>query len=227
MSPRSEFISGVRALLPFLLGTMPSGLIVGAACVGAGIPPGYTLAMSVIIFAGSAQLAAAQLVSVHASAIIVIFTTLVLSVRLIIYSLTLAPHFQHLPLRWKIPLAYLTTDSAYAACFARLNQNSDTQAHLHWHFLGAGVALWLGWQISIAAGIFIGLRLPPQWALDFVNPLALLAMIVPAISDAATARAAWAAVVLAVMAFALPYRLGLLVAALGGTAFGAWKGWRR
>ena len=59
---RSEFLSGVQAELPILLGVAPFGMIYGALAIGAGLPVGMAQAMSAIVFAGSAQFIAAQLI---------------------------------------------------------------------------------------------------------------------------------------------------------------------
>ena len=60
--PRSEFIAGVRAELPILLGVTPFGMIYGVLAMGAGLPASAAMAMSSIVFAGSAQFVGAQLI---------------------------------------------------------------------------------------------------------------------------------------------------------------------
>jgi predicted branched-subunit amino acid permease len=57
---RLEFLSGVRAQLPLLLGVVPFGLIYGALAVQVGVPATIAQAMSSVIFAGSAQFIAAR-----------------------------------------------------------------------------------------------------------------------------------------------------------------------
>ena len=58
---RTEFIAGVRAELPILLGVIPFGLIFGVLAIGAGLSPTLAQAMSFIVFAGSAQFIAIPL----------------------------------------------------------------------------------------------------------------------------------------------------------------------
>jgi len=88
--------------------------------------------------------------------------------------------------------------------------------------LGAGLALWTSWQISSAVGIFLGTRVPPQWSLDFTLALTFIALVVPALEDRASVLAAVVAGATAVLAFGLPYKLGLLTAALVGIVVGLW-----
>ncbi len=78
-SRRSEFVSGVRGISPILLGVAPFGAIFGATAVGAGLPAEAALAMSFIVFAGAAQLAAVQLIAGGGSAVVVILTALIIN----------------------------------------------------------------------------------------------------------------------------------------------------
>lgn len=100
-SPRSEFLSGVRAELPILLGVIPFGMIYGALAVGAGLPPDAALAMSSIVFAGSAQFVGTQLIGAATPGIVVVLTTFVVNLRHMLYSASVAPHVGHLRPVWK------------------------------------------------------------------------------------------------------------------------------
>src|SRR5574342_823390 len=104
---RSEFLAGLRAELPILVGVVPFGLIYGALAVGAGLPPDTALAMSSIVFAGSAQFVGTQLIGVGSPALVVILTTLVVNLRHMLYSASVAPYTRPLCPVWKWLLAYL------------------------------------------------------------------------------------------------------------------------
>jgi predicted branched-subunit amino acid permease len=90
----------------------------------------------------------------------------------------------------------------------------------HWYFFGAGLTLWASWQVSTAAGIFLGAQVPAGWGLDFTLALTFIALVFPAIKDRAALAASVTGGVLAVVAFGLPYKLGLMVAALCGIVAG-------
>ncbi len=105
-TPRSQFFAGVRDLLPILMGVAPFGLIYGMAAVNANIPPLQAFLMSSIVFSGSAQFAGTQLIANGALASVVIFSILVVNLRHVMYSATIAPHFKNLSIRWKSFLAY-------------------------------------------------------------------------------------------------------------------------
>ena len=215
-----SFWAGVRAESPLLVGVFPFGLIYGALALDAGLSPAAAQAMSSIVFAGSAQLIAAQLIRDAAPAIVIILTIAVVNLRHMLYSASIAPYIAHLPARWKTLLAYLLTDEAYAATILHYEQNGITPAG-HWFFFGAGLALWTTWQVSSALGIFFGALLPASWPMDFAVPVTFIAMVIPVLKDKPAAAAALSAAVVAVLAYALPFKLGLILAALTGILVGA------
>jgi 4-azaleucine resistance transporter AzlC len=218
--PGSEFIAGVRAQLPILLGVVPFGVIFGALARSAGIPPVESQGFSLLVFAGSAQFIAVGLVAESTPPLIVVLTILIVNLRHLLYSATMAVRFQPLPLRWKIPLAWLLTDEAFAVGSLRYRQPDVRRAH--WFFLGTGLALWASWQLSTAAGIALGELIPNSWMLDFALPLTFMALLAPTLEGRPAHAAALAAAVSSILLAGLPYRLGLLLAALLGVAAGAW-----
>ncbi|WP_321111700.1 AzlC family ABC transporter permease [Halorussus salinisoli] len=217
-SPRADFLSGVRVALPILLGVFPFGMVAGVAAIGAGIPAIEAFAMSVVIFAGASQLAAAELVGRNAPAVVVVFTVLVINLRMMMYSASIAPYFQRQSTRWKGALAYLLTDQAYAVSLLRFENDEDVSRR--WYYLGVASALWVTWQIATVVGIVLGASVPDGWRLEFAVPLVFLAVLVPAVTDRATGTAALVGGSVAVAANGLPFNLGLIVAAVVGIAAG-------
>jgi 4-azaleucine resistance transporter AzlC len=218
-SSRSEFLSGIRAELPLLLGVVPFGLIYGALAVQVGVPATVSQAMSSVIFAGSAQFIAAPLIVASSPALILILTVFVVNLRHLLYSASVAPHLESLSPSWKVLLSYLLTDEVFAVSIAHFQEPGD-RVNRHWFLLGAGITLWSSWQLSTAIGIFIGARVPPAWSLDFALPLTFIAIVVPMVKNRAYALAALAAAVGGVVAFGLPYKLGYIVATAAGITAG-------
>lgn len=219
MKPSSRFWAGVRAELPLLVGVFPFGLIYGTLALKAGIPSIAAQAMSSVVFAGSSQFAAAQLVHDAAPAFVIVLTIAIINLRHMLYSASLAPYLRGLSMRWKILLSYLMTDEAYAV--AVLNyERIGAAAASHWYFFGAGLALWSTWQFSTALGIWLGAALPSAWPLDFALPLTFIAMVVPALKNRPAVTASLSAGLVALLAYSLPYKLGLILAALTGIVVG-------
>lgn len=221
-SARADFWAGVRAELPILLGVTPFGMIYGVLAVKAGLPAAAAQAMSSIVFAGSSQFMAVQLISTATPAAVIILSILVINLRHALYSASIAPYLHGLSRTWKAVLAYLLTDEAYAVAIT-LYQKKGVIPGSPWFLLGAGLALWTDWQISTAVGIFLGAQIPAAWSLDFTLALTFIALVIPNLRDRPSALAALSAGVTAVLAHGLPYKLGLLLAALVGILVGLWS----
>ncbi len=217
-----EFFDGVKGELPIVVGVIPFGMIYGVYGIQAGLTPDVTQAMSSIVFAGSAQFATAVLLRQYTPALVIIITAAVLNLRHAFYSASLAPQTQHLSKIWKTILSYLLTDEAFAATIVRYRKDEASARvdYRHWFFLGAGVTLWTSWQISTAAGIFLGLEVPKSWSLDYCLVLTFIGIVVPTLKDRANVLSALAAGLVAVVFAGLPYKLGLFIAAVVGIVTG-------
>ncbi len=212
-------LAGIQAEAPLLIGVFPFGLIYGAAALNARLSPAASQLMSSIVFAGSAQVITAQLVHEMTPGIVIVLTIAVVNLRHMLYSASLAPYIASLPIRWKVLLSYLLTDEAYAPSILHYEKEGPTP-YAHWFWLGAGFALWFTWQMATALGIFLRRAIPDSWPLDFALPLTFIAMVVPALKSRAAIAAALSAGVVALLAYALPYKLGLIPAALVGILVG-------
>jgi len=178
--------------------------------------------MSSVVFAGSSQFMLVQLVNLGAPAIMMILTGFVINLRHALYSASVAPYVRHLSTLWKFILSYLLTDEAYAVTIMHYQDKSESK-NKHWFLLGAGLALWSCWQLSTAAGIFLGAQVPPNWGLDFTLALTFIALAVPAINDKASFLSDFSAGLNALLTRGLPYKLNLIAAALVGITVGLWS----
>ena len=222
-----------------LLGVLPFGLIYGALALQAGIPPIAALAMSSIVLAGSAQFVGTQLFAAGAPGALIILTTFVVNLRHMLYSASVAPYLSRLRLRWKLLLAYLLSDELQSSLSLELVERwiSDPRDVPHCggpkgptcRDTNSGqlerlIATKAGDQgkviVSTALGIYVGARIPESWNLEFALPLTFVALVRPAVTDRATAAAAIAAGMVAVLAHGLALRLGLIMAAVTGIGIG-------
>ncbi len=220
-TPRKEFWPGVRAALPLLAGDVPFGLIYGVQAGAAQVPPIIAIAMSSIMFAGSAQIIAVRQLGVMPMVPypIMVLTTFVVNLRHLLYSAVMSLHWRHLPRRWKWLLAYLLTDEAFAVTNRRYQQ-SDNSPYKHWSYLGSALTLWISWQLVTILGVVVGGQVPASWGLDFSVALIFIGIILPVLRDHAVIAAAVAAGLAAVLAYSLPLQLGLIVAAAAGIITG-------
>ena len=221
LSSRTEFLNGAKAELPILLGVAPFGMIYGVLALQAGLSPAVALAMSSIVFAGSAQFIGTQLIVQGAGGVVIVATTFIVNLRHALYSASVAPFIKQVPLRWKVLLAYLLTDEAYAVVITRFTQPDGSSApNRHWFYFGAGITLWSTWQISSALGIFVGQLIPASWSLDFTLALTFIALVVPNLKDRPSVAAAVSAGIMAAFSYTWPYKLGLFAAAMTGIVIG-------
>ena len=221
MSEKAKnFWAGVQAEIPLLFGVFPFGMIYGALALNAGLSKAASQMMSSIVFAGSAQFVTAQLVREAAPGFVIVLTIAVVNLRHVLYSASLAPYLASLSTPWKTLLSYLLTDEAYAPTILKYERDG-VQPLSHWFLFGAGLALWSTWQVSTALGIFLGTAIPESWSLDFALPLTFIAMVVPVLGRGRPyVVASLFAGVTALISYSLPYKLGLILAALVGIAVG-------
>ncbi|MGH2375459.1 MAG: AzlC family ABC transporter permease, partial [bacterium] len=203
-SPGREVLAGIKAVLPLLIGAAPFGLIYGVLATGTGLPPAAAQAMSLLVFAGAAQFVAVGLLDVGAPGAIVLLTTFVINLRHMLYSASLAPHLRPLRPAWKWGLAFLITDEAYALGISRYRAAAAQagaargHSHAHWYLIGAGLVIYVVWQISTAVGIALGTQVPAAWGLDFTLPLTFIGLLAPILNNRGAVAAAIAAGVMAV-----------------------------
>lgn len=220
-SRRAVFAGGAAAVAPMLAVVAPFGMVAGLTAVGTGLSALQAMVMSATVFAGAAQLATLQLMADGAVPAVILLTALTINLRLVMYSASLAPHFQHLDRRWRLLLAGVLVDQNYALSINRYNRvDAGFEPHGHWYFLGAGMALWLTWQASTAVGVFLGGGIPREWSLDFAIPLVFMVLLVPTLRDRAHVAAAVVGGVVATVARGLPLHLGIVTGALSGIVAG-------
>ena len=217
MSERADFIAGVRDVAPVVLGIVPFGLVAGAAAVDTGLSGLQAVGLSVVVFAGASQLAAIELLGEGAPLAVVVGTVLVVNLRMLMYSASIAPRFRGVAARWKALVAYLLTDQAYAMSLTTFRERDVSRRG---YYLGTAAPLWVVWQLCTVVGVVVGARVPAWLPLDFALPLVFLALLVPAIEDGGTAAAGLVGGSLATLGAGLPYELGLPLGAVAGVLAG-------
>jgi predicted branched-subunit amino acid permease len=147
-----------------------------------------------------------------------VLTAWVINFRFTMYSATLAPYFQKLPLQLKALLAYMLSDQAFGITMTRF-QKPEPVAHT-WYYFGVASTIWVVWQVSAITGALLGTLVPPSWGFDFAFPLSFMALMFAALRDRPTVLAALVGGLTAVLAKGLPYNTGLVLASLLGISAG-------
>ena len=170
-------LKGFYDVSPLLLPVVPFGIIFGAIGIELGFGPYVTYATSIIIFSGASQIVFFQLLSNGASSLIAITSSSVVSTRHLLYGAVVAQYLSKLSLIWKIFLSYLLTDQAFAVSQEFFKKNSNDE-YKHYHLLGAGLTLWIVWQLTTVIGILLGSIVPEELGLSFTIPLTFLALLI-------------------------------------------------
>ena len=206
---------GVKAGMPTLFGIAAWGLVVGIAMVKTGLSVPQALGMTLLVFAGSAQLASLPLIAAGAPVWVIFATALVVNLRFVIFSVLLAPHFAHLPWKQRFALGYVSGDMTVAMFLQRFPSEAPVPGKLS-YLKGLMYPNWIAWQAGSVAGIFLGSAVPPEWGLGFAGTLAIVCIMVPLIANSAALCGVLMAGAVAVLANAMPYKLGLLLAVVLG-----------
>ena len=221
---RDRFRDGALAVAPILLGTVPFAFVTGIAAVDGGLTAAQGAAMSVIVFAGASQLAAIDLMRQDAALAVIVATALIINVRFVMYSASLAEYLAAAPVRTRLGVAYLMTDQAYALSIVDYVRHDRPLGDRIAYYLGAGLLMWSTWVAATVLGVLLGAEVPEDLSLDFAVPLVFIALVVPVVRDRAGAGAAAVSGFVAVAAFSLPYNLSLVTAAGAGIAAGLMVG---
>ena len=208
---------GMLAMMPIAAGLAPFGFAIGASVAKNDLngPAGW--AMSATIYAGSAQAAAIDLLHDGAGLAVILATVAIVNARLLLYGASMAPHWAGAPRSFKLIASYLLVDPTFALTIERFEGPDDPEAARAF-YLGAAFTAWGTWLSSSALGVVLGASIPAGFGLDFVMPLAIVGLVVSGLRDRHSVTAAVVAAVVAVCAFTLPMKLGLIVAGLVGIA---------
>jgi predicted branched-subunit amino acid permease len=214
-----QFATGMREMSGVSLGIAAWGLVTGVAMVKAGLSIPLSLLMTFAVFAGSAQLAAIPLMGAGSPAWVIWATALCINLRFVIFSAHWRPFFMRFPRGQRMLLGYLTADLNYVLFMKKFKEPRDDEGQLE-YFLGSSFMSWLAWQVPSVLGIVLADVVPTHWGLGFAGVLALLGLGYALMSDKATSFAAVVAGAAAVAAFALPYRLNMVVAIAAAVCIG-------
>src|SRR5512135_1820281 len=103
---RQSVRDGLTAAWPICLGYLPIGLAFGVLAQKAGLGPWHVALMSIFVFAGGSQFIAVAMLSAGGSIAAIVATTLVVNLRHLLMSSSLATHLQGTGRRFQTLFAY-------------------------------------------------------------------------------------------------------------------------
>jgi len=215
---RRDIAAGARAMLPWLAGIVPFGLVIGVSAAQADVPPLAGWLTGPLIYAGSSQLATIGMLGAGAAPAVVVASALIINIRLIFYSATMARHWRGTPRWWRLVAAYLIVDPSVAVGLDGYQRLGRGRGHAH--YLGGAVVLWVSWLAAIAVGAMVGTSLPAWLHLEFVIPLYLVGQAIAKLAKPAQRRAILVAATVALLALSAPLQLGTALAIAAGVTAG-------
>ena len=215
------FLAGARDTFPMLVGAAPFGVIFGTLAIGSGLPVWLTMGMSLLVFGGSSQFVAVSLIGSGTALPVIWLTTLVVNLRHALYSASLLPYARELPARWRWALAFWLTDETFAVVENQLRHHADPKdGACYW--LGSSLVMYFNWQLWTIVGVVLGQSIPmlATLGLDFAMVATFAAIVALQLRERPVLFAALVAGTVALLARDLPYKVGLMLAAVAGVATG-------
>lgn len=218
---RAEFWEGVRDQGTVAMGIGAWGLMTGVAMVKSGLSVLEALLMTLIVYAGSAQLAAVPMIAAGAPLWVILTAAFCVNLRFVVFSAHLRPYLMHLP-RWqRLVSGYVTGDLSYvffARRFPKPGQSPDELARQQAYLMGNCAVNYIAWMVASVVGIVLANAIPTEWGLGFAGILALLGVLSSLASSPLRIVSAGVAGAAAVVAWALPLKLNILVAIASAVA---------
>jgi 4-azaleucine resistance transporter AzlC len=172
-------------ILPLALATVPWGVLCGSLAINVGLTPLQAQLMSLLVFAGAAQLAAVTIIGAVGSLSSIFSSTFVISSRHLLYSAVFRDHVRNSSLGLRCSIAFFLTDEMFAVTCAYMEKHKMFSPI---YALSSGITFYIIWNMSTFAGIFAGQYIPnlEHLGLEFAIAATFIAIVIPAIKDKST-----------------------------------------
>ena len=215
----ATFREGALDCVPMAIGIGSWGLVAGVAMTRSGIDVPMAIFMSVLVSAGTSQVAALPLIAVDAPMWVVWLTVMCVNLRFIVYSYQCRPYFAHLSRCRRLVYSYFMGDTTFGGFVSRYPEPKP-EAGQESYFLGAALVTYVVWQLAVIVGILAGTAVPAEWGLGFAGTMALMALMCNQLRSPSTCIAAIVAGCAAVATYGLPLRMNIVVAVSAAVAVG-------
>lgn len=217
------FRRGMREMSSLAAGIGAWGLVTGVAMVKGGLSMPMAALMTLLVYAGSAQLAALPLLAAGAPLWVIWAAAFCVNLRFVIYSARWRAVFAPLP-RWqRLVLGYLAVDLSligFQRAYPAEDHGPSPRPGQLPYFAGGALLLWAAWQVPSLIGIALAHAIPPEWGLGYAGTLAMVGLTYSLLSDRSTWVVAIVAGSAAVATYALPLKLNIIVAIVSAVAAG-------
>jgi 4-azaleucine resistance transporter AzlC len=168
--------NNVTTALPVVMGYLPIGFAYGVLAINAGLTIFQTVLMSIIVFAGSAQLIAVSLFAQMIHPLSIIATTFIVNLRHLLMSAALAPHMKNWNHSQVAFFSFELTDESFGLHSLRFDQGKNQPGSSITINMICQSAWVLGSFLGAAAGNLIQDVRP--FALDYALPAMFIALLI-------------------------------------------------
>lgn len=222
----ADFRQGARDMASPSLRLAAWGLVTGVTMVKSGLSLPLAMGMSLLVFAGSAQLTALPLIAAGAPLWVLLATAFCVNLRFVIFSAQWRHYFGHLPLVRRLTLTYFAADLNFAYFVKRYPEPRPGPGQQR-YFWGGVAVNWPTWQVCSFTGILLADSIPTHWGIGFAGVLALLGISYSLLTDRMLWWVVVTAAIVSIATYALPLKLNILCAILVAGAVGWWLDARR
>ena len=215
MNKKTLSLQATWDIMPLALACTPWASLTGSLALEAGLSPFQAQLMSLLVFAGAAQVAGLNMLQATSPTLSILSTTFIISSRHLLYSATFRDFARNLPRGKRYLLAFLLTDEMFAVSEEYRNKNGQLE---FLYAASAGFVFYIVWNLATFTGILIGSSLGSMKEMGFEFAIAALfiAMVVPTIKTISTLIAVITSAATAVTAELYAISNAVLLAGISG-----------
>lgn len=152
---RREFMRGLRASLPVMLGFVPFALVLGAQAAQKGLSLVEVPLMTGLNFGGGSEFTAMRLWTSPPHVLLIVAMSFLVNCRHIVMGAALAPYLGHLPRRRALLALFFMCDETWAMALADAKTAALQRVSLG-YYVGVSASLYLTWVVFTATGAALG-----------------------------------------------------------------------
>ncbi len=211
MKSKVTAIQAIVDIMPLSLAVIPWGILCGASAIEAGFSAWQAQLLSLLVFAGAAQLSGINLIGGGTTLSGLLNTTAMISARHLLYSAAFEKEIRHLSLAKRLLFAFLLTDEMFAVVSAYQEKHG---IFVYRYAIISGASFYAVWNVATLVGILSATSISniDELGLDFAIAAIFIAMTVPRIKGLPLLVAALISGSLAVVFHAISFQHGLLIA---------------
>lgn len=186
--------TGITEALPLAIAIATYGFSYGVLATQANFNLVSTVAMSLLVFSGSVQMVSVAMLATGTPISSVLFTSVLLNMRNLLYGAALAEGLAPAKRRWRLLLSFGVSDEPFVLASARFKKYGPDP--LYFGIITG--TFYFAWFISSYLGGFIGDQIDPlKWGLDLAFPLTFIALLIPALKGKPIIATALSAAIIA------------------------------